>query len=227
MCDFRSQDVALKGQGAPLVPLADSHLFSNYEYTLNLGGFANLATNAASNISGFDICVCNLALNNIALQLGHPFDDGGELAKSGQLNKPLLDSLNNLDYYLDLPPKSLGTEWIAEHITTLLMGNLSAPIDLLHTLSEHIAIQIGTALPSAGRCLVTGGGAYNTYLIERIRHFAGCDIIIPDKNVIDYKEAIDFAFLGALRLLGQTNVLSSVTGAKNDTISGAVYIAQS
>jgi len=224
VCDFRSQDVALSGQGAPLVPLADALLFSEFEYTLNLGGFANLAKNSASNVTGFDVSFCNLALNFVSRQLGKPFDMNGDIARSGQLITSLFEALNNLDYYNESPPKSLGIEWMTKHLDPLLNDHSRSPKDLLFTLTEHIATQIGIVLPVHGRCLITGGGAHNTYLIERIKQLTRCDVSIPDGALIDYKEAVDFAFLGVLRLQEKTNVLSSVTGAKSDTISGAVYI---
>ncbi|MEZ4721036.1 MAG: anhydro-N-acetylmuramic acid kinase [Flavobacteriales bacterium] len=220
--DFRTQDVAKGGNGAPLVPFADSLLFSEFDYSLNLGGFANVSALRKDALIGFDIAPCNLLLNHIANKIGLNHDEGGELARMGTLIDPLLHSLNKLPYYEQKPPKSLGYEWFEDQILPIIPNE--SPADLLHTACEHIAIQIGKSLHSHGSCIVTGGGAFNDYLIERIRHYVNCDIVIPDPQIIRFKEAICFAFLGLLRLRQEKNISSTVTGATSDSIAGAIYI---
>lgn len=223
VCDFRSTDVALGGQGAPLVPIGDRLLFAGYSYCLNLGGFANISYERNGKRIAYDICPANMVLNDLASISGMAFDEAGNLARSGSLLPDLLKSLNQLSYYHQPPPKSLGKEWVDEHISPLLRDTIP---DLLHTFCEHIAIQIGnnTGTNRANKLLITGGGALNTYLMERIRHYSVPDVILPDLQTIRFKEALIFAFLGLLRWRGEVNCLSSVTGASRDTIGGAIYI---
>ena len=223
VCDFRSQDVAKGGQGAPLVPYPDQLLFSDFDATLNLGGFANLAVIQNESLSGFDVCVCNKALNDLTQQLnGSPFDANGDYSRKGSINQRFLDELNDLAFYIAPPPKSLGHEWYVEHILPLLAKPIPTE-DKLRTMVEHIAQQIGNVLPKSGTTLVTGGGANNRYLIERIEKNISGNITIPDRQIVDFKEAIDFAFLGALRLQNLTNIKASVTGANSDSIAGCIY----
>jgi len=226
VCDFRVQDVAKGGQGAPLVPFVDSVLFSDFDYTLNLGGFANVSVIQGKKTIGFDITVCNLILNHLALLANHRFDKNGDIAARGTLNIPLFNELNNLDYYAKSTPKSLGREWFERCILPLLDSQSMVSIeDKMHTASEHIAFQIGSVMNKTGtKCLVTGGGALNTHLVERIKHHAVAEIHIPNKQLIEFKECVAFAFLGLSRLLEEPNVLVSVTGAKSETSLGAVYL---
>ena len=97
--------------------------------------------------------------------------------------------------------------------------------DLLRTFCEHIAFQIGKSLKSkpTGKLLVTGGGAYNSFLIECIQGHTSHELILPDKKTIEFKEALIFAFLGVLRIRGEINCLKSVTGANHDSSGGAIY----
>jgi anhydro-N-acetylmuramic acid kinase len=225
VCDFRVQDVKLGGQGAPLVPIGDEILFSEYDYCLNLGGFSNISFNEGNSRIAFDISAVNTVLNYYANLLGLQYDDKGAIARSGGINKVLLDQLNKLDFYQKKYPKSLGIEYVK---TTLLpiIENFKIPIeDKLATFSEHIAFQIAMALPKKeGQLLITGGGAYNDYLIEKIMHFLPrVKVSIPDAKTIEFKEALIFALLGVLRLRNEINVLSSVTGAKHDHSSGVVF----
>lgn len=225
VCDFRQQDVSKGGQGAPLVPFADAILFSDCDFTLNLGGFANLTVLDGDFTFGFDLGPCNLALNHLAAKAGLRYDEGGRLAESGRLEEPLLEKLNALPYYAQSPPKSQGVEWLEASFLPLIEKSDASVPDLLRTVTEHIAIQIAAHLDKAGkRCLVTGGGAHNTFLADRIRTHAACELVLPSKQIIDYKEAIAFAFLGLCRLLEMTNILRSVTGAHSDSIAGAVYL---
>lgn len=218
--DFRSLDVALGGQGAPLVPVGDRLLFGDYDSCLNLGGIANVSTDNAT--CAYDICPVNTVLNRISRNLSHDYDAGGQMARSGEVNKQALKKLNELSFYHQSAPKSLGIEWIEENVFPLLDGLPSH--NALRTAVEHMAMQIGLNLTANHQTLVTGGGAHNTFMIERIKQHARADIIIPDKEIVDFKEALIFAFLGVLRLQEQPNTMRSVTGATHSSSGGAVYL---
>ena len=225
VCDFRVQDVELGGQGAPLVPIGDRILFSDFDYCLNLGGFSNVSFEDDGKRIAFDISPVNTILNFYANTLGLDYDDKGQLARSGKLNEPLLTELNSLEYYQKPYPKSLGFEFVKE-VVLPLMKAYSIPIeDSLHTFTEHVAVQIASALPvKRGKLLVTGGGAYNDFLIERMKHFLPEIVItIPDSNLLEFKEALIFGLLGVLKLRNEINVLSSVTGALKDHSSGVIF----
>ena len=227
VCDFRTTDVALGGQGAPLVPVGDELLFTGYGYCLNLGGFANISYNKGSRRIAYDICPANIVLNHLSNQLGIEFDKDGLMAASGTIDETLLNKLNHISYYSKNPPKSLGAEWLEKNFLPLLTESPVGIHDQLRTVVEHIAVQIATSISqkSNTRILTTGGGAHNTFLIKRMRNkLKNIEIIIPDKNLINHKEAMIFAFLGLLRILKQTNCLKSVTGAASDNIGGAVYL---
>jgi anhydro-N-acetylmuramic acid kinase len=222
VCDFRRADIALKGQGAPLVPIGDRDLFSQYDACLNLGGFANLSSEADGSRVAFDICPLNIVLNLLAKKEGKEYDDGGQIAASGKLDNDLLSQLNSLNYYEQMPPKSLGREWMEDQILPILneIGNRAA----LRTYTEHAAQQIAQKLPQSGKVLVTGGGVYNRFLISQIKRvLPSTDLIIPENKLIEGKEALIFAYLAKLRLEGEINILASVTGASRDSSSGAVY----
>jgi len=221
--DFRSEDVSKGGQGAPLVPIGDKLLFSDYEICLNIGGIANVSYDENGQRIAYDLCITNQALNYLAQMEGLPYDRDGELARSGEVDFTLLKKLNNLPFFIQEPPKSLGREFFETYQKDWLKG-LSVP-DMLATFVEHIALQI--ALPISflpkGKILCTGGGARNKYLIERLQARTKHEVVVPKKMIIDYKEALVFAFLGLLRLEGKTNVLASVTGAESDSCSGRIW----
>ncbi len=223
--DFRALDVALGGQGAPLVPIGDMLLFSKYNYCLNLGGFANISFSRNGKRVAFDICPANIILNLLSEKENREYDKDGEMASIGNINKTLLESLNNLDYYKLPHPKSLGKEWLNKFFIPVIDHHSLTIHDTLRTLCEHIAIQISKAIidKETGNILVTGGGTYNKFLLKRIKENISLSIIIPENSIIDYKEALIFAFLGVLRLRGETNCLSSVTGAKNDNCGGIIH----
>lgn len=226
ICDFRSLDVARGGQGAPLVPIGDMLLFPSFDACLNLGGFANISlTDRTKRRVAFDICPVNFVLNHYANKLGHAYDAGGENAKKGKCNTSILKVLNNLSFYSNNFPKSLGREWTDEHIFGHL-DEIENMEDILHTFTEHIVYQINNIIQfhQIKSLLVTGGGAYNTYLMDRLKEQTKIDIIIPEDEVIQYKEALIFAFLGLLRIQRKINTLASATGGKQDSISGAIYI---
>jgi len=220
--DFRTKDVQLGGQGAPLVPIGDRLLFPNYNYCLNLGGIANISYEENNQRIAFDICPCNQVLNLLAQETGLEFDENGLLASQGNVNKSLLEELNGLKYYTQTSPKSLGREWIETTFIPILTKTKKPINDKLTTCSEHFAIQIAKFLGSGKNVLITGGGAFNTYLIERIKSLSKADIHIPDKILINYKEAMIFAFLGILRWRNEINCLSTVTGASRDSSSGVI-----
>lgn len=228
VCDFRSLDVALKGQGAPLVPIGDQLLFHEFDYCLNLGGFANISFEVQSKRIAFDLCPVNMALNGLSAQLGAEYDKNGMLAKKGKLDSALLDKLNKLDYYKKEYPKSLGKEWFLKEFLPLIKYSKSRIEDKLNTVCEHAALQISYITNSnssnKSKILCTGGGAYNTYLISRLKKHCKQEIIVPDKKWVEFKEALVFAFLGVLRMQGQKNCLQSVTGAVADNIGGCVYL---
>jgi anhydro-N-acetylmuramic acid kinase len=218
--DFRSLDVLLNGQGAPLVPIGDLYLFPDYKYCINLGGFANISIKEENTITAFDICPTNIVLNQICKQLNIEYDNKGSIAKKGKLIPALLQQLNDLDFYKKLPPKSLGREWVEEHINSLIKNQ--KPEDALHTFCEHIAIQIGIFITDEP-ALFTGGGVFNDYLMARIKHHSTSKIIIPNKEIIDFKEALLFAFLGVLKIRNEVNCLQSVTGADRDNCGGVIH----
>ncbi|WP_428225375.1 anhydro-N-acetylmuramic acid kinase [Flavobacterium sp.] len=226
ICDFRVQDVANGGQGAPLVPIGDQILFSEYDFCLNLGGFSNISFEDKGQRIAFDISPVNTVLNHYAQKLGFAYDDSGALAKSGVLHNELFDALNGLDFYsLDFP-KSLGVEFVNSSILPLIEKfELSDSKIILRTFVEHIAFQICQILKNKkGKLLVTGGGAYNTFLIERIvALLPNIEVVLLDRKTIEFKEALIFALLGVLKMRNEINVLSSVTGAKEDHSSGKVY----
>ena len=221
--DFRTEDVGKGGQGAPLVPIGDQLLFANYDICLNIGGIANLSYQTEGKRIAYDICIANQALNWLAQQEGMSYDKDGQLARNGKVDMDLLKRLNGHPFYGMTPPKSLGREFFEQHQKGLLSDLSTA--DLLATFTEHIALQVALAastLPK-GQLLVTGGGARNKYLIERLQSRSTHDVIVPDDLTVDYKEALIFALLGLLRLEGKTNVLCSVTGAPSDSCSGKIW----
>lgn len=225
VCDFRTTDVALYGQGAPLVPIGDRVLFSEYDYCLNMGGFSNISFNDGDSRSAYDISPVNYVLNHYTRQIGLEYDDQGKIARGGKICEDLLEKLNTLPFYTQKGPKSLGREWVESDIIPLI-DTYKLPLeDILATFCEHIAVQIGSNI-KAGRVLLTGGGALNTFLVERMSARAPqCAYVVPDSLTINFKEALIFAFLGALYINDIPNCLSSVTGAKYNCIGGALYKA--
>lgn len=226
VCDFRVQDVAMGGQGAPLVPIGDRLLFAEYDYCLNLGGFSNVSFEEDGERIAFDISAVNTVLNFYANQLGFDYDDKGQVSEKGSIHHELLIELNELPFYKKAYPKSLGFEFVREVLLPMI-DRYALPVqDVLRTFTEHIAVQIALALhKKEGRILVTGGGAYNDFLIERLRSYLPeMTVVIPDKKLLEFKEALIFGLLGVLRLRGEINVLSSVTGAEKDHCSGQLFL---
>jgi len=223
VCDFRMQDVELGGQGAPLVPIGDKLLFSEYDYCLNLGGFANCSFEKDGQRMAFDICPVNIVLNKYAEKLGKDFDEDGKLAASGNLDEGLLQKLNALTFYTEKPPKSLGLEWVREYIFPLLEAYEICSEAILRTFTEHIALQLANHFSEKASVLITGGGAYNSFLIDRLKNIASVEVVIPSTEILEYKEALIFGLLGVLKLRNEVNCLASVTGAKKDHSSGKIF----
>ena len=226
--NFRVADVALGGQGAPLVSIGDKLLFPDFNYCLNLGGFANMTFQATS-LLAFDICPCNIVLNHLAQKLGFAYDKGGRLAKNGKFNKVLFDQLNTIKFYQNIHPKSLGKEWVMENIFPIFESIDLKINDIIHTFCEHIAFQINKVIKSVhiknedNKLLITGGGAFNNFLISVLGSYIDLEIVTPSENIINYKEAIIFGFLGVLRWRNEPNCIQSVTGAEKDAVGGLVH----
>jgi len=225
VCDFRVQDVQLGGQGAPLVPIGDQLLFSDYTYCVNLGGFSNISTELTNERVAYDICPVNIVLNHYIQKTGVSYDDKGLMASLGELNQSLLEKLNSLKFYKEPAPKSLGLEWVKSKIFPLIDAYQLSVKDVLRTFVEHAAIQIGGVLiKDKSSVLFTGGGVYNLFLMERIMWYSNSQIVIPDPELVEYKEALIFGFLGVLKLRGEVNVLASVTGAEKNHSSGNIFL---
>lgn len=225
VCDFRVQDVQFGGQGAPLVPIGDQLLFSEFDFCLNLGGFANISFENKNQRIAYDICPVNIVLNHYSRNIGLEFDAGGTLASEGNVNLSLLSELNALEFYQQEFPKSLGLEWVNSKIIPVIDTYALEVKDVLRTLVEHAAIQINFVLkqkPNAS-VFITGGGTYNTFFINRLKDLSQNEIIIPSKVIIEYKEALIFGLLGVLKLRNETNCLASVTGAIHDHSSGIIH----
>lgn len=223
--NFRVQDVALGGQGAPLVPIGDELLFSEYDYCVNLGGFANISENVNGDRLAFDICPTNVVLNHYAKLVGLDYDDQGRMASEGTVNNALLKALNALEFYHIPAPKSLGFEFVVDHVLPLIDSFKLKPKDILRTFVEHIAVQFSKVLASdsSKTCMVTGGGTYNLFLLERMQSFTKTQLIVPSDDLINYKEALIFGLLGYLRNEGKPNCLQAVTGASKDHSSGIIF----
>jgi len=225
ICDFRSKDILFGGQGAPLVPIGDKLLFSDFDFCLNIGGITNISFNENSKRIAFDISGANQILNHLSNQFGKPYDENGRIAQLGKMNKQLFDTLNDDEYFLMKNPKSLSNHYVEKHFIKLVDEFNCSIEDKLFTVCKHIAYQINNSVKKheSGDLLITGGGAYNTFLINAIKRETHHHIVIPDSSLIEFKEALIFAFMGVLRSLGEINCLASVTGAKKDSSCGVIH----
>ncbi|MDY0076936.1 MAG: anhydro-N-acetylmuramic acid kinase [Bacteroidales bacterium] len=226
--DFRSEDVRKGGQGAPLVPIGDRLLFADYELCLNIGGIANISFEDNNKRLAFDCCIANQGLNYIAGFAGLPYDEGGKLAASGTFIPALFEALNTEKYFIKRPPKSLGREFFEKHQRELLLQWQHNPADAAHTYCVHIAHQISQAvahLPK-GKMLVTGGGAFHKFLIDKLKQSNKHEVELASEQLINYKEALIFAFLGVLKQQGKINILADYTGASSDSSSGVCWYPQ-
>ena len=223
--DFRSQDVLLGGQGAPLVPFVDQLLFSEYDACLNLGGFSNISFDDHGKRIAFDICPVNIVLNLWANKLGLDFDDKGMLASNGEINFPLLEHLNKLDFYSKPLPKSLGWEWVQNSIIPLLEKENLSVVTILRTYTEHAALQMISVFEKykLKTVFVSGGGVFNSFLLSRMNQMSSQLSFKIDAQLVESKEAMAFAFLGMMKMNKQINILSSVTGSVKDHSSGKIY----
>jgi len=223
--DFRSQDVKRGGQGAPLVPIGDLILFSDYKYCLNLGGIANISEKVNGQIKAFDLCICNIGANYLASQQGQTFDKNGDLGSKGSLIPNLLEEWNGLAYFSKIPPKSLDASFFESKMFGLhSVYRENSLKDVLRTLYEHIAFQISIQISDKkSEILTTGGGVYNNFLIKLMRENYGLNIMIPEKEIIEFKEGLIFAFMGLLRMRNENNVLATVTGSEEDHSSGLIH----
>lgn len=233
--DLRALDVAFGGQGAPIVPIGEQTLLPGYGLFLNIGGIANLSIHGPQGFTAYDVCPANRVLNLLCAPLQKDYDAGGTLAADGRVNEDLLARLNALPYYNEAPPKSLANSFGTDTVLPLVLSFGLTPADSLRTYVEHIAMQVENAVRQGSggirerRLLVTGGGALNAFLIGRItERLAAHDVetVVPDEQLVQYKEALIMAFIGVLRWRQEYNVLSSVTGAERDSIGGAVWIGQ-
>lgn len=227
--DFRAVDVCLAGEGAPLVPIGDELLFSEYDFCLNLGGIANVSLNNKENKRiAWDIAGCNLLLNTIVAELGLSYDEGGKIAATGTVNPELVNKLNQQEYYKLAAPKSLDKDrMLADFLPVIALFPISTP-DKLACVSNHIAEQISLSIQpfiksSNQKILITGGGAWNDFLIQEIKKNLAIQVIVPDEKTINFKEAIIFAFLAVLRVLNIENSLKTVTGANKDSLGGSLF----
>lgn len=225
--DFRMQDVALGGEGAPLVPAGDKFLFHEYDVCLNLGGIANLSVDVKGKRIAFDVCFCNMGLNFLAEEAGKKYDKGGALAAGGSVNGKMLRSLQNVYKKFRTKRPSLGREIFEKHVFSILSDKKIPLADRLCTFTESAANEICDAIKlyiKNPRVLCTGGGAFNSFLIARMLEHGGDDItfIIPEDDVVKFKEAVVFGFLGVLRVREEVNCLRSVTHALRDTSSGTM-----
>ena len=224
VCDFRVQDVALGGQGAPLVPGGEFHLFSDYEACVNLGGFANISLLKQDDLIAFDVAAANLVFNMFAQKFNLLYDADGKIAAQGLLIPNLLEELNALPYYELVFPKSLGVEWITEQLTPVLNAyDQEKVMDLMYTYSVHLATQLLNVLPTSGKILFTGGGSHNLFLMQQIQKISSAEICIPSDLMIDYKEAMIFGFLGLLKYCGEDNCFACVTGARHNHSTGVIF----
>jgi len=230
VCDFRSNDVALGGEGAPLVPIGDKLLLDQYDFCLNLGGISNISFDHNKKRVAYDVGLANMVLNHISSKIGLAFDKGGQLAASGTINPEMLKQLNALDYYKLPFPKSTGYEWFVEMVVPIVDNTADSVENLLHTAIHHICEQLAVQISSHNSkknssLLVTGGGALNHFMISTLQEKlgVGIEVVIPPKILIEFKEALVFALMAVLRIENTVNVYSSVTGASADSCSGVVY----
>lgn len=231
--DLRALDVAFGGQGAPIVPIGEKYLLKDYDLYLNLGGIANLSFKNGNAYIAYDVCPANRVLNMLIAKEGKEYDAGGSLASSGLVQDNLLQQLNSLPYYSQAYPKSLANQFGTDEVFPLVESYGLSTADALRTYVEHIVQQITAAIketaPADARLLVTGGGAFNTFLIHRLTEALlplNVSVVVPDAALVQYKEALIMAFIGVLRWRQEYTVLSSVTGAQRDSIGGALWIGQ-
>ena len=223
--DFRTIDVAFGGQGAPLVPMGDQLLFGNYKGCLNLGGIANISYNLNDKRIAGDVNFANIISNYLSNKIGYSFDKDGELAKQGKLDEDLIFKLEELDFYKKKFPKSLGVEDFNQWYKPLFEKSKSSLNDQLYTSGTHLCKTIKNIFKfdTNQTLLITGGGAYNKFWVDKLKQLK-IKAIIPETKLIDFKEALIFSLLGVLKLRSEINILASVTGSSKDLSAGVIYI---
>jgi anhydro-N-acetylmuramic acid kinase len=229
--EFRSVDVALGGQGAPLVPVGERDLFEDYGMFLNLGGIANISIFDIENkIRAYDISPCNMPLNMLCEKyFNTAYDKDGKISSEGKLNDSLLSALQELSYFSSVPPKSLGREFTVEEYLPVIEKYKISNEDKLFTITQHITDEISAAINTHSlssrkqNILATGGGVYNKFLMELLRQKCKIEITVPSSMIVEFKEALIFAYLGVLRITNHANALSSVTNASRDSVGGALW----
>lgn len=234
--DLRSLDVALGGQGAPIVPIGDKLLFGSFDYWLNIGGIANVTVRDGESMLAFDICPANQIMNALAQREGKEFDYEGEMAQQGKVLQGVLSSLNHQDYYKQAPPKSLSNEAAKQLAFPILFESEHSTNDMLRTVVQHIVEQIAEAVKKyphgkeKASLLATGGGALNNFLADQLREALAplnVHVVVPYEQVANFKEALVMALIGALRWREETNAMASVTGASRDSVGGALWMGHS
>ena len=231
--DLRSIDVALGGQGAPIVPIGEKLLFKDFDFFLNIGGIANISVNLPDKYVAFDICAANRVLNMLVAQMGKEYDENGSIAATGSVDETVLNQLNALDYFQQSYPKSLANDFGTEVVYPMMTKGLSIP-DALRTYNAHIAYQVAlsvtphlNAIPkSEYKMMITGGGAFNGFLVDEIRQHLErfqVEVVVPDAGLVAYKEALIIGLYGVLRWREESNTIATVTGAERDSVGGAVY----
>lgn len=221
--NFRAQDLSLNGQGAPLVPIGDKILFSNFKYCLNLGGFINLSIKSDNQISAYDICPLNTVLNFYSKKIGYEYDENGILSSRGKINRDLFNELNSISFYSKKNPKSLGIEFVIDKIFPMIESYKISEEEILASFVKHAAFQISKNINDSEKVLLSGGGTYNNNLVDILQNEYNINTYIPNKQIIDFKEALIFALLGVLRIQNKVNCLKSVTGAIKNHSSGDIY----
>ena len=256
--DLRAMDLALGGQGAPIVPIGERILLGEFEYFLNLGGIANISasvdsvpnltiggsddngsksTESTSVTIAFDVCPANRVLNLLSNEMGKEYDEGGQIARSGKVQDALLSELNQLEYYKLNFPKSLANDFGTDVVYPMIKRWGCSTADGMRTMVEHVVCQIRTSIEKfesnnakqEKQLLATGGGAFNSFMVNRLTETLrelGIKVVIPDENVVKYKEALIMGLMAVLRWREENNVFASVTGASRDSIGGAVWIGQ-
>jgi len=224
--DFRSLDICLGGQGAPLVPIGDEMLFAEYSACVNLGGFANVSAQIDQERKAWDICPLNFVINRLMEKVDLPMDKDGRFGAEGIVINELLNRLNALDFYSWNGPKSLAQEWVDENVWPIIEEyEHEALKNIVRTCYEHFSEIIATDLNrriTSGKVLFTGGGVYNAFFINLLKTKLNCEVIIPDDRLVNYKEALVFALLGLLRMRGEANCLMNITGAGSNSSSGSI-----
>ncbi len=224
VANFRTQDILLGGQGAPLVPMGEKLLFPEYDGFFNLGGICNATFRKEQQWNAGDIGPFNQVFNHFAKMLRAPIDTNGDLARSGKVVPELIATWNANPYFAQPFPKSLANQWVTSHF---LLSSTFSPQDVLHSFAQFISDQIVTTIHKhqPAKTLITGGGAKNGFLIELLKSKCQRELVIPEVEIVDFKEALIFALLGLLRFRGEVNVLASCTGASRDSSSGILYSA--